>query len=101
MDLTPSAGARFLLERQSADERAARYLAQIATPGATFEYDVALVAGEEPVLTARGEPASPQLAGMLAMLARLTARGVDKRIADGLPPWPERVTRWRGPGRGG
>jgi hypothetical protein len=100
-DLTPSAGARFLLERQSADERAATYLATIATPGLSYAYDVALAAGDEPVLTARGEPAPPELAGMLVMLARLTARGVDKRLADGLPPWPERVTRWRGPGRGG
>jgi hypothetical protein len=79
----------------------ASYLAQIATPDVTFEYDVALTAGEEPVVAARGQAASPQLVGMLVMLARLTARGVDKRIEEGMPPWPERVTRWRGPGRGG
>jgi hypothetical protein len=97
--LTPTAGARFLLERISAAPRAARYLGRILTPDATYEYDVALAAGEEPALTARAA-APAELEQMLAMIARLTARGADKRLADGLPAWPERITRWRGPGRG-
>jgi hypothetical protein len=34
------------------------------------------------------------------MLAKLTARAADKKRGDGMPPWPNRVLRWRGPGRG-
>jgi hypothetical protein len=99
----PTAGARYLLQRGevAADHRAARYEGRVLTPDATYVYDAALVAGEEPVLTALGEVAPHDLADTLIMIARLTSRGVDKRLADGLPPWPDRVLRWRGPGRGG
>ena len=102
-DLRPTAGARFLLEREdvAADQRRARYRARVLTPEATYTYAGDLVAGDEPALAPVGEPAPPELADTLVMLARLTARGVDKRLADGMPPWPERVLRWRGPGRGG
>lgn len=97
--LTPTAGARFILERVDAAARVARYLGRILTPDATYEYDLTLAAGAEPALTAR-TAAPPELEKAIAMIARLTARGVDKRLEDGLPPWPERITRWRGPGRG-
>ena len=97
--LTPTAGARYVLERVSAGERAARYRGRVLTPDAAFEYDVELTAGDEPVLRADA-PAPGELEKTLTMIARLTARGVDKRLEDGLPPWPERITRWRGPGRG-
>ncbi len=104
-DLRPTAGARYLLERESvdADGRRARYRARVLTPDATFAYAGELAAGEEPALApaSAGEPAPPELADTLVMIARLIARGVDKRLADGLPPWPDRVMRWRGPGRGG
>jgi hypothetical protein len=100
--LTPSAGARFVLERVAAGERTARYRGRIVTPEASYAYEVALTAGgDEPALAPLGEAAPAELQRILAMIARLTARAVDKRLADGLPPWPGRVTRWRGPGRGG
>jgi hypothetical protein len=97
--LTPTAGARFVLERVESSTDAARYHGRILTPEATFDYDVAVTAGAEPALTARAA-APAELEKTLAMIARLTARGAGKRAEDGLPPWPQRVTRWRGPGRG-
>lgn len=101
-ELRPTAGARFLLERESvaADHRRARYRALVLTPDATYAYAGDLVAGDEPALAPTGAPAPDDLVDTLVMLARLTARGVDKRLADGMPPWPERILRWRGPGRG-
>lgn len=101
-ELRPTAGARYLLEREAveADGRRARYRARVLTPDATFAYAGELAAGEEPGLVS-DQPAPPDLEDTLVMIARLVARGVDKRLADGLPPWPDRVMRWRGPGRGG
>ena len=101
-ELRPTAGARYLLERESvdADGRRARYRARVLTPDATFVYAGELLAGEEPALVS-SDPAPSELQDTLVMIARLIARGVDKRLADGLPPWPDRVMRWRGPGRGG
>ena len=45
--------------------------------------------------------APTELVEMVTMLAKLTARAAAKKRADGMPPWPARVLRWRGPGRGG
>ena len=53
-----------------------------------------------PAALVRPTGAAPELDAMLAMQARLIARGAAKRREDGLPPWPARVLRWRGPGRG-
>ena len=92
--LTPTAGARYVLERTGD----AAYTGRIYTPDATYEYAVAMAA--DPVLEVRGTSAPADLEDQLRMIARLTARGADKRAADGMPAWPERITRWRGPGRG-
>ena len=85
--LRPTEGARFLLEH----ERDGAYRAWVITPDARFAYRAALVEGEEPTLTADGDPAPAELEKMLRMIARLTARSG--------APWPHRVLRWRGPGR--
>jgi hypothetical protein len=87
--LRPSEGARFLLER---DGETTSYRAWVITPEARFAYRAALAAGEEPELVADGDPAPAELEKMLRMIARLTARSG--------APWPNRVLRWRGPGRG-
>jgi hypothetical protein len=86
--LRPTEGARFLLEH----EDAGRYRAWVITPDARFAYRAALVEGEEPELTVDGDPAPEALEKVLRMIARLTARSG--------APWPHRVLRWRGPGRG-
>ncbi|MCB9563046.1 MAG: hypothetical protein H6708_21785 [Kofleriaceae bacterium] len=101
-DVRPSAGARLRLERAwvSDDGARARYRAAVLTPDAEFPYDLELAADAEPQVTATATAAPPELEAALTMLARLTARGVAKRVADGLAPWPPSLLRWRGPGRG-
>jgi hypothetical protein len=96
-DLTPTEGVRLLLEREREDGAAAVYTASIFTPDATYAGQATLhddgtaeVAVEAPA----------DLIEMMRMLAKLTARAAAKKRDDGLPPWPARVLRWRGPGRG-
>jgi hypothetical protein len=95
--LTPTEGARFLLERVTAEDARAEYRVAIYTPDATHEGRATLVddGTAELVLDAPTE-----LADTMQMLAKLTARSAAKKREDGLPPWPARVLRWRGPGRG-
>jgi hypothetical protein len=97
-DLTPTDGARFLLELERDDGARASYRAAIYTPDATYEVAATLGDDGSVELPATGAPA--ELDDMLHMLARLTARGAARKRDDGLPPWPPRVLRWRGPGRG-
>lgn len=95
--LHPTAGARFLLERTRDDGARATYRAAIYTPDRVFE-TVAVLADDGSVeLTATG--AGDELDDMLRMQAKLVARGAAKRREDGLPAWPARILRWRGPGR--
>ena len=96
-DLTPTEGARFLLERASEAGATAVYKAAIYTPARTFEGHATL--GEDGSVSL--DIAAPaDLVDMLQMVAKLTARAAVKKREDGLPPWPARVLRWRGPGRG-
>ena len=99
--LRPSEGARFLLQLDAAldDGRRARYQAWVLTPAALHRYDALLGDDAAVELTAAGEPAPDELAKMLSTIALLTARAAAGKRADGLPPWPHRVLRWRGPGR--
>lgn len=94
----PQAGARFLLELDHADGAQARYRVAIYTPDATYEGTAILV--EDGTATVETRGASEELVSMLQMLAKLTARSAAKKREDGLSPWPQRVLRWRGPGRG-
>jgi hypothetical protein len=96
--LTPTEGARFLLERELDEGARARYRAVIYTPHATYEGHATLCDDGTVEVDAAGAP--EELLSTLQMLAKLTARGAAKKREDGLPPWPARVLRWRGPGRG-
>ena len=96
-DLTPTEGARFLLEREREEGGRAVYKAAIYTPDATYE-GTATLGDDGSVALAIEAPA--ELAEMLTMVGKLTARAAAKKRDDGLPPWPARVLRWRGPGRG-
>lgn len=100
--LHPSEGARFLFERvsESEDLASASYRAAIFTPGERFDYRVELDIDGHCARSAAGAPAPPELEKTLDILARLLARGARTKRADGLPPWPHRILRWRGPGRG-
>jgi hypothetical protein len=100
-DLRPAEGARFLLEREAIepDGGAARYRATIFTPDAEHRYGLALRDDGDAALSGGGV-ADADLETRLVEQARSIARAAARRRADGLPPWPERVLRWRGPGRG-
>lgn len=97
-DLRPTAGARLLLERVSDAGDHATYRAVIYTPDAEFSSTAEL--REDGTFEVPPTGASEDLQADLAMQARLLARGVAKRREEGLPAWPARVLRWRGPGRG-
>ena len=97
-DLRPTAGARFLLERDRDEGATAQYRAAIYTPDATFEGRATL--GEDGSATVDVASAPAELSAALQMIAKLTARAAAKKREDGLPAWPQRVLRWRGPGRG-
>jgi hypothetical protein len=97
-DLTPTEGARFLLELVRDDGARATYRAAIYTKTATYAGTATLADDGTVEVALEGAPA--ELADGLAMFAKLTARAAAKKRADGLPPWPARVLRWRGPGRG-
>ncbi len=91
-ELTPEAGARFLLELDSAaDAASAAYRVAIYTPADVYE-GTATLDEEGGVELAIDAPAA--LVERLEMFAKLTARGAAKRREDGLPPWPARVLRW-------
>ncbi len=96
-DLTPTEGARFLLERQSEADRHATYRATIYAPDATYVGEMIL--DEDSSVTVAIE-APAELVAMLSMFGKLTARSAAGQRAKGIPPWPARVLRWRGPGRG-
>lgn len=98
--LTPTEGARFLLEREREEQEGASavYRAVIYTPEATYEGSAVL--RTDGTVSVSAPNASEELLGTLAMFAKLTARSAGKKREDGLPPWPARVLRWRGPGRG-
>lgn len=100
--LHPTDGARLLLEREgvSADGAEARYSGAIYTPDQRFEYEVVLGLGGRADLDAVDAPAASELEERLANIARSTARAAKRKQNEGLPPWPARILRWRGPGRG-
>jgi hypothetical protein len=96
--LTPTEGARFLLERIEEVAGGAKYRATIFTPEATYAGTAELREDGSAAVTIGG--ASAELVEVMQMLTKLTARSAAKKREDGFPPWPARVLRWRGPGRG-
>jgi len=88
----PTVGARYLLELDSVDGTRATYRCTIYLPDAEHTATAILDEAGSVEVTPTDE--------MLVMLAKLTARGAAKRREDGLPTWPQRLLRWRGPGRG-
>ena len=96
-DLTPTEGVRVLLERTREEAGSCVYRVQVFTPDATFSGEATL---HDDGSVALDLTAPEELAQTATMIAKLTARGASKRRDDGLPAWPNRVLRWRGPGRG-
>lgn len=100
--LRPTEGARFLLERLSHEDDGSRacYRAVIFTPQERFDYRIELDIEGAAHLTAQPPAAPADLEQTLGTIASLLARSAAKKRADQLLPWPPRVLRWRGPGRG-
>ena len=98
MNLRPTEGARFLLERIDEEGGSATYRATIFVPDAEHSVTARLDDDGTVEIPATGAP--PALDDALAVQVRLLARGAAKRAEDGLVKWPARVLRWRGPGRG-
>jgi hypothetical protein len=93
-DLHPSDGARYLLERDgAAGEPTARYRVAIYTPDAAFTATARLGDDGSAELGPTGAP--DELHARLLALARLVARDAARLRGDGLPPWPQRILRWR------
>ena len=95
-DLHPSDGARYLLERDGEPEAGgtrARYRAVIYTPDAEFAATAVLCDDGSVELAPGGAP--DELRARLLSLARLVARDAARLRDDGMPPWPQRVLRWR------
>lgn len=100
--LHPTEGIRLLLECEEVAEDAqrARYAAAIYTVDACFGYRAELSMDGAATLTADADAASSEHETQLSKLAKSTARAAKRKHADRLSPWPPRVLRWRGPGRG-
>jgi hypothetical protein len=92
-DLTPTEGARYLLERTAESPERAEYAVSIITPDATYTATATLADDGSVVLAPTGAPA--ELDARLTSIAKLVARDAAKLRADGLPPWPARILRWR------
>jgi hypothetical protein len=100
--LNPSEGVRLLLQRQEVDEdqQRAHYEATIFTVTSRYCYQANLGMDGSAQLEAQGESATAEDEDKLSKLAKSTARAAKRKLADKLAPWPPRVLRWRGPGRG-
>ena len=93
-DLHPSDGARYLLERDGdGSGPSARYRAAVYTPDAAFTTTALLDDTGTAELGPSGAP--NELHARLLHLARLVARDAARLRGDGLPPWPQRILRWR------
>jgi hypothetical protein len=94
-DLHPTDGARYLLEREAELDRGARarYRVAIYTPDAAFAATAAL--GDDGSVDVAPTGAPDELHARLVVIARLLARDAARLRADGMPPWPQRVLRWR------
>lgn len=94
-DLHPTDGARYLLELDGdqADGARARYRAAIYTPDTEFTATATL--GDDGSVDLAPTGAPDELHARLTVIARLLARDAARRRDDGMPPWPQRILRWR------
>jgi hypothetical protein len=94
-DLHPTDGARYLLELDAAldDGHRARYRATIFTPTTAFAATATL--GDDGAVELAPSGAPDELHARLASMVKLVARDAPRLRADGMPPWPQRILRWR------
>jgi hypothetical protein len=102
----PSEGAKLLLERQRVadDGERADYTASIYLPDRRYDFDARLAMDGSAELSPREDnpdpTPDPAIAKALTNIAKSIARAAKRKRDEGLPPWPHRINRWRGPGRG-
>jgi hypothetical protein len=94
-DLHPTDGARYLLELEGehGGGAGARYRAAIYTPDREFTATATL--GDDGSVDLAPTGAPDELHARLTVIARLVARDAARRRDDGMPPWPQRILRWR------
>ena len=97
-DARLQAGARFTLTRTADHGSRADYAVLVETVEGRHTGSAVLVDDGTATVESPGLP--EELLATLQMIAKLVARSAPKKREDGLPPWPQRVSRWRGPGRG-
>ncbi len=100
--LHPTEGIRLLLDRQSiaADVQSASYSGAVYTTDACYTYRVQMAMDGSATLEPVEAAAAADDEDALAKIARSTARAAKRNSEEALPPWPTRILRWRGPGRG-
>ncbi len=98
----PSEGAKLVLERAgiSDDGERADYRASIYTPEHRYDFDAALAMDGSAELRPRGDAPDADLVKTFTNIAKSIARAAKRKRDEGLPAWPHRISRWRGPGRG-
>lgn len=97
-DLHPETGARYLLERRSVedDDQVAVYQASVFTPSQRM--DISARMHMDGSVELEGDAAAilgERYAKRMLAHARQVARSAANRSGDGLPPWPQRILRWR------
>ncbi len=92
-----------LLQRVSIGEEAANaeYTGQIFTPSEVFNFEVKLALdGSAELLALPSDSPDEEHEKSLLKLSKSIARAAKRKLEDRLPPWPPKILRWRGPGRG-
>jgi hypothetical protein len=72
----------------------------VYTVDACYRYAGSLRLDGTATLEAEGEGAPAEAEASLHKLAKSTARAAKRKLDEGISPWPPRILRWRGPGRG-
>lgn len=100
--LHPTEGIRVLLDREeiAGDKQSARYRAAVYTVDQCFRYQGTLHMDGSATLEPVELSAAPEEEETLDKIARSTARAARRKLDEALPPWPPRIMRWRGLGRG-
>ena len=96
-----------LLERVSVEEDASRaaYTGKIYTPLDVYRFEVMLSLDGSATIgdcleRSSDTPVREDDQKSLVKLCKSIARASKRKIQEELPPWPPRILRWRGPGRG-
>ncbi len=100
--LHPTEGIRLLLERKSIseDQQSAVYGGAIYGVESLYLSVVRLAMDGSAEIVEESENTDPAALSALLKLSKSTARAAKRKHSEKLPPWPPRVLRWRGPGRG-